>query len=188
MNNRPIDSDHYDIDQDGLNELGHIYKKHRKAFIGFAKKKYGLRESESIDIYQDAIIALYRNMKAKKTLDLKSSIKTYLFAIGKYMIINSLKSKKREKRISLQNLDLQRYDVPIEENHSGVDKIHLMRLRKCLREISPKCRELLNLIYFNGLTNTQITEFLNYSNTSVLKTRKSQCLKSLRLKMNSYGK
>ena len=178
MNKNPTHQDA--IDENQLEALGKIYKKNRKAFIGFAKKKFALDERQIIDIYQDAIIALYRKMQSNTPIGLRSSVKTYLFAIGKYMIINKLKRKTKISDLSLEELDLQRLDFEFNATDRELKDENLNKLRQSLKEISPKCKELIGLTYYNQLDNSQIADILGYSNLNVLKTRKSQCLKKLR--------
>jgi DNA-directed RNA polymerase specialized sigma24 family protein len=69
-----------------------VYNDNKSGFILFAKR-YNLSQDDLIDVYQDAIIALIENAKKGKIDDLKSSITTYLFGIGKFMIFQKLKKK-----------------------------------------------------------------------------------------------
>ena len=44
------------------------------------------------DIFQDALIALYENAQNGKLDTIKSSLKTYLFSISKFMLFKKFKS------------------------------------------------------------------------------------------------
>ena len=65
--------------------IRNFYNENKNGFILFAKR-YNLNNDDLIDIYQDAIIALIENAKKGKIDDLKSSITTYLYGIGTFMI------------------------------------------------------------------------------------------------------
>ena len=68
-----------------------LYVDHKNGFLLFANK-YDLSTDDMLDVYQDSIIALCENAK-KGTIDtLESTVATYLFSIGKYMIFKKLKS------------------------------------------------------------------------------------------------
>lgn len=68
--------------------LQKIYIDNRENFIKFAKK-YNVERYRAVDIYQDSIIILRKNAMNGRINNLKSSISTYLFAIGKYKIFQN---------------------------------------------------------------------------------------------------
>ena len=53
-------------------------------------------------------------------------------------------------------------------------------LRTHFNKLGKKCRELLTLFYYRGLTIDDIVEFAGYTNGSVVRSQKSRCLKSLK--------
>ena len=69
-----------------------IYEDNKNGFLLFANR-YALDKEELIDIYQDAVIALIENAKKGKIDELKSSLTTYLFGIGEFMVFQRLKKK-----------------------------------------------------------------------------------------------
>src|SRR5690606_5173129 len=79
-----------------------FYNEHKQGFLLFAQR-YHLTHNDSIDVYQDAIIALIENAKKGKIDDLKSSLSTYLFAIGKFMIFQ--KFKKEGKTVAMDDFE-----------------------------------------------------------------------------------
>ena len=82
-----------------------IYRDNRTAFLNFAKK-YSLSWNDNLDVYQDAIIALYENIVSRKVHTLDSSIKTYLFSIGKYMIYKKIKENKNTNSLRLEEAEM----------------------------------------------------------------------------------
>ena len=52
-------------------------------------------KDDLIDIYQDSVIAMYQNFTTKQTRIENSSLKTYLFSIGKHKIYDRLKERKQ---------------------------------------------------------------------------------------------
>jgi len=158
--------------------LKSIYLNNKMAFIVFAKK-YDLSHEDVLDIYQDAIIALRENALKGHLDNLKSELKTYLFSIGKYMIYNRLKEKKKlfvtemiEKPDDFDELKI------IDINYDFNPKQR--QLQNAFKQLGEKCQSVLHLFYFRGYTLDDIVKKLNYSNKDVVKSQKSRCLRALK--------
>ena len=63
-----------------------------RLFISWLTNKFNCSEDEARDVYQFAVMTLYDNIKNEKLLELNSSVKTYLFAIGKHKILEQKKA------------------------------------------------------------------------------------------------
>lgn len=74
--------------------FGKLYEENREAFIAFARK-YGANEEVIPGIYQDSIIVLYENIASGKLKKMTSNLRTYLFSIGKYKILEHFRAEKR---------------------------------------------------------------------------------------------
>src|SRR5690554_6753794 len=83
-------------------EIEHIYNQHREEFLAYADR-FSIQTDEAVDIYQDSIIVLYENIMSQKLTSLTSSLKTYLFAIGKYKMLNSMKVKQPTEDITARS-------------------------------------------------------------------------------------
>jgi DNA-directed RNA polymerase specialized sigma24 family protein len=82
-----------------------IYLDNQQGFRLFAKR-YTDDGEEIQNIYQDAIIALVENAAKGKLDELQSSISTYLFTIGKYLIFRSNKLSSRITSLETEALDI----------------------------------------------------------------------------------
>ena len=82
------------LKKDDEKTIRDLYNEYRPGFLLFSNR-YGLDKNQVLDIYQDAIIALCENAQKGHLDELTSSIKTYLFSIGKYMIFAQMRKKKR---------------------------------------------------------------------------------------------
>src|SRR5690554_6616621 len=76
-----------------------IYIYYKQGFLEFAKR-YPIANDVALDVYHDSMIALFENSRRGKLDNLKSSIKTYLYAIGKYKIFALLKLTQQERQQS----------------------------------------------------------------------------------------
>ena len=153
-----------------------LYVDHKNGFSLFANK-YDLSSDDLLDIYQDSIIALCENAK-KGTIDnLESSISTYLFSIGKYMIYRKLKGKK--KNISI-DYDYHLPQVIEDENDEIESENEIQLLQINFKKLGDQCQKVLGLFYYEEKKLDAIQIELNYTNKDVLKSQKSRCLKQLK--------
>ena len=155
-----------------------IYNKNRVAFINFAKS-YHIEEYDSLDVYHDSILVLQENAVHGKIDNLKSSISTYLFAIGKYKIYHIFREKAKlnitnDIEIVEKNFD---FDVNFYDEKPTNQQI---QLKIGFKQLGERCKKVLELFYYSGYTLDEITEILDYSDKNVLKSQKSRCIKQLR--------
>lgn len=161
-----------------------IYQEHRHGFILFAKR-YNLDSDSVLDVYQDAIIALCENAEKGKLDDLKSSLKTYLFSIGKYMIYARL--RKMQKKVTYANIE--NFHFEWEEYSGEEDSLEIKQMRASLSKMGAKCQEILRLFYYQERNLDEITQIMEYDNKDVAKSQKSRCIKQLKelIKSNRNG-
>ncbi len=166
------------IRQGDKTALEKIYSENREAFINFSKK-YNIERYDAVDIYHDAIIALQQNIINGKINDLKSSISTYLFAIGKYKIFHYHRKK---SKIEFNNdIQLDKKILNLDVNFFDEELTNQQRiLKKYFAQMGERCKSILSLFYFQGYTLDEITEILDYSDKKVLKSQKSRCVKQLK--------
>lgn len=160
-----------------------IYIENRTAFINFARK-FSVSENDIIDAYQDAIIALSEKALQGELDNLKCSIKTFLFGIGKYLLFE--KARKNKKRVLDFPLEKEDYNYKniaegfLEETPNQLEIL----LQKGFVSLGKKCKEVLRLFYYRGFTIEEISEKLGYKDKNVVKSHKSRCIKQLKEKIN----
>lgn len=169
--------------------LRKVYEENRNKFLNYARR-YNLSEDENIDLYQDAYIIFYDNVMSGKIEHLTSSVSTYLFAIGKYLIFDQIR---KNKKIVGSNFDLSK----LGDNNLPLDMIEMERaeltteqqlLQKHFTTLGAKCKELLTLFYYRGYSIQEIMAHENYNSENVVKAAKSRCMKTLRERIldNAY--
>lgn len=163
--------------------LEYVYNENRKPFLVWASQTYRCSEEDGVEIYQKAFTILYLNIKNNKLTTLTSSLKTYLFSIGK----NLFREKFRDKHNRLVNLDdvsniakvNERVDSSIlDKNYKNNHQKELVR--KLLDEIGDPCRKLLKLMFIQGYAADAVVREMGYSDERVVRKRKSLCLKKMR--------
>lgn len=172
----------FQIKNGDLSVLKEVYLTHRKPFLKFGER-YNLAEADLLDIYQDSILALFDNIKNGKIDSLESSLKTYIFSIGKYMIFKNLKRLDKVQATALDMERLKYYTDEVSDNQA-FDKEDIALYKACFNQLGKQCQELLQLFYYRGYTLEDIQETLNYDNYNVVKSQKSRCLKHLKELIN----
>lgn len=163
------------LKKDDEKTIRNFYNENKNGFILFVKR-YNLDQDDVIDVYQDAIIALIENAKKGKIDNLQSSITTYFFSIGKFMIFQKLKrDKKTFATDDFSNLEFSDEDYNEDENN-----LQVALLQKGLDKLGEQCKKVLQLFYYEEKKLDEIQVELGYSNKDVLKSQKSRCLKQLK--------
>ena len=158
-------------------QLESLYKAHKQEFISWVTGRYSCSNEEAKDAFQFAIITLYENLRTNRITELNSSVKTYLFAIGKHKILEQKKSSIRFSR-KLED-DVQE----IQDIHQWDNELYeqsLQLVEKCLDQLGEPCRSLLQLFYYHGMSMEEITEKMEYKNRLTSKNLKYKCINRLR--------
>jgi len=168
------------LKQRDRNALAKVYSVYKTEFFKFASR-YNAKNELLEDVYQDALIVVYENAQAGKLDALKSTVKTYLFGIGKFMLFKHFRDSKKEVHTD-ENYVFDNYeqavieDVYEDEGPSDYQKLLVANFKK----LGDKCREVLELFYLQGLKLDEIVSIQGYENKNVVKSQKSRCLKSLK--------
>jgi RNA polymerase sigma factor (sigma-70 family) len=166
----------------GNDAVCQLYLRYREPFVKWAGERFHhLQTGDFRDAFQEAVIALYENLRSGKITSLRSSIKTYLFSIGYYKLIARAKES---GKITLQNHwnDLL---LPSEVHPYEAEKEEelLTNLPQALlQQTGEACRKVLTLFYFHRCSIAEIQLELNYQNEETVRAKKSRCLKNLREK------
>ena len=163
--------------------LKKLYDGHRKEFIQWVKKQYGIDEEHGKEIYQKAFTALYYNVREGKLETLTSSLKTYLFSIGRNQLKDHLKEEKKFAGTLDHQSDAQAIDYGIMKKYEENDLKEIVR--KLLERIGEPCKTVLELYYFKHYSMESIARHMNYKSEQIAAKRKFICLKQMRSLMQS---
>lgn len=161
-----------------------LYQAHRSGFIQWAQTTYQTDEPAAADAFQDAVICLHHNIIRGKLENLTSSLKTYLYAIGKNIL-----RKKLQKEAVVDNDESwmieKLYAEPLDSFATSDRQRFVANL---MEKIGEPCKTILRLFYFKGFSMSSIAETMNYKNENVAKTQKLRCLTTLKhMLRNQYS-
>lgn len=149
-----------------------VYDQYRNEFVGWALTNHNLTVDESKDIFQNAIIAFNQNIKEGKFDGKNSSLKTYLFSIGKnYIRIHFRATKNMYLHDDLEN----HLTITKEEPNTELQEI----VKAAVSKIGDRCKSILLLFYERGWDMESIAIEFGLKNRDVAKKTKYECMKKL---------
>lgn len=130
------------------------------------------------DIFQDAIIALWQNIKSGKyQVRENAKMSTYLIRMVQYRLYEKVKSGKVKYEIPLT----KDVDAPWESNHDEQsDQLErIEKLQTVFNQLGEKCKTLLGAFYFDKKSMADIAAMTGLQPTSV-KNEKYRCMEKLK--------
>ncbi len=159
----------------------HLYKSYRNEFILWAKKKFDIGEDQAADVFQDCIITFRSNVISGKLTVLSSSIKTYLFGIGKNLILSKFRKSSKEVYDETMLNFFPSVEPTMEQTIEHNEKQKM--IRTWLSNLGEPCYTVLRLFYYEGFSMEAIAAKMGYKNDNVAKTQKLRCINSLKSKL-----
>lgn len=165
------------IKQGNQNELGKVYTRYKEDFCRWAIKQFQLTDNESQEIYQLTMLIFYENILQDKLEEINTSIKSYIFQIGKYKIYD----KNRKKSYAISPIDSFLLNLPQE---SGIEEKQLkekqiLKINEGMQILGEPCSIILEMFYYLNKSMEEIAATFNYKNTATAKNQKYKCLKRL---------
>ena len=136
-------------------------------------------EDYAKDIFQEAFIACWKNIKADK-LSENGNVEAYLYTIAKNKWTDYLRSPDYKKTMHDGNGIIQQSlneESLVDENNEE-EKRKVLQL--ALKQLAVGCKELLTKFYFERRSMNEIAEELKLSSAST-RNKKYRCMEKLRL-------
>ncbi|MEM6343402.1 MAG: sigma-70 family RNA polymerase sigma factor [Bacteroidota bacterium] len=143
----------------------------------------GIPKSEQSDLIQEAMITLFKKIRDRKIqAEQTPSLLAYLKGILRFLI---LRSRGEQAKASFVELDLDRQVS--ESEIEGPEMAYYEKLGRLLKQVSPSCQELLELVYYQKKSYAEIATILS-KDQGTLKTTKYRCIQKLiKLKAQQDG-
>ena len=152
-----------------------LYDELRSPFRLFIMKYGAMGPEAALELYQDAMVVLYRNIiSGKLQPPLASALKTYLFGIGKILL------KKRNEGTGNWDDDIPDLPVAPEVESRQDEAARAELVRQLLDKVGESCRQILELAYLRGSVMEAIAEELGLPSAGAARKRKHDCLKKMR--------
>ena len=176
-------------------ELNLFILDERDRVQSYLRKKFSIKDDDLDDIFQEASMALFLNVREGKLTSLTSSLDTYFM---KVCINQALKFLgKRYKSVPLFNENAITNSNAI--RNDKIDELYgfcmdteevdrKVRMEKLVNDIiasmTDTCRNILHGYYWNDYSTSTIAEIFNFTDANSVKTQKYKCAKKFREKYN----
>jgi len=152
--------------------LQYIYKNFFYKINFFIKKNSG-DDDDSNDIFQEAIIIIYRKLKSND-LVLECSFETYLYSVCRFLWLKQLEKRKTEREKIQDNHEFHEdiYDNTFEATVEMNEKYRLYQ--KHFKNLGTDCQKILQL-FFDKVPLKQIAQVMGFQSEKYAKKRKYKC-------------
>jgi RNA polymerase sigma factor (sigma-70 family) len=153
--------------------LAYIYKEYFYKVNAFVRKNQG-DEDDVNDVFQEAIIIIYRKIKANDLLFENRSFEVYLFSVCRFLWLKQLEKRRIEKEKINDTMPFQD-EIYDDDLVAVVEKNERFLLyQKHFKNISTDCQKILQL-FFDKVPIKQIAHIMGFKSEKYVKTRKFKC-------------
>ena len=165
-------------------ELNAIHRECKKPFTSHLSIQYpSLSILDIEEIYDDAILALYTNVKEGKLKELTCSLQTYINRIGEHKAIDML------RKVQIETEELPEYETldfcDRSEEYWLADGDNMEEERKTtiydlIEKLVEPCKKILFSFYYDHCSMEVIAQSMGMANSDVAKTQKSRCMSKVK--------
>lgn len=161
-------------------ELNAIHRDCKLPFITHLTIQYpSLPILDIEEIYDDAILALYQNVKEGKLKELTCSLQTYINKIGEHKAIDLIRKKQltTEELPEYETID---YCDATEElwlsDGDNMEEERKSTIYNLIEKLVEPCKKILFSFYYDHCSMEVIAQSMGMANSDVAKTQKSRCM------------
>ncbi len=153
--------------------LQYIYKQFFYKVNSFIRNNSGV-EDDAGDIFQEAIIVIFRKLKEDDSIFDNRSFQSYLFTVCRYLWLKQLESRRIEKEKINDTLPFREdiYDNSMSELASKNERYGLYQ--KHFKNLSTDCQKIMQM-FFEKIPLRQIAQIMGYKSEKYAKKRKYKC-------------
>lgn len=150
-----------------------LYEKYERLLFSFAHR-FTNNDRLSEEVIQEVWMKIW-NGRVDFNTD-KGKFSSWILTITRNAALDCLRREKRQPTIEVEERD-GGFDEPVER--TVIERETASEVRNAVSELKPDQQELIELVYFKGLTQQQISEQLNLP-LGTVKTRIRSAIQSLR--------
>ena len=161
----------------------------------YLRKNYSVSDDDLDDIFQEASVALFLNLRDGKLTTLTSSLGTYFMKVCINQTLKFLGKKSKvlplidENRITNNNtvrddkLD-QLYGICMDTEEEDRKVRMEILINNIIASMTDTCKNILHGYYWNDFSTSTIADMFSFSSADSVKTQKYKCMNKFRDKYN----
>lgn len=151
-----------------------LYDNYSSALYGVIFKIVKSEETAA-DVMQEAFVKIWRNIESYERS--KGSLFTWILNVARNTAIDKLRSQDYQQ--NTQNQPLEYFVSVVEEENPVEHQVDAIGVRKVVSQLRPEYRSIIELVYFQGYTQAEVSEELDIP-LGTVKTRVKAALAQLR--------
>ena len=151
--------------------LSYVYKNFYAAILNLVLTNSG-NDEDAKDIFQEAIIVVFRNIRADKNFKLESGFQTYLYSIARLLWLKVLRRRKTSERKLRENHPYIEFEPP--RPFSGEEDLRYSLYQRAYQKIPEDCKAIIKMSN-EGISQKEIAEKLGFRSENYIKKRKHYC-------------
>lgn len=150
-----------------------LYDSSFRKIRDFVKKNAGSNE-DAEDVFQDAIVIFYKQVKTGK-FDGQYEIDGFLYAVARNVWIN--KAKRDQRKLPLADTYQAASDLNLQQQL--IDQERAGHIQQLFEKIGDKCKELLTLVIYHDYSMKEVADKMQLANENAAKTQHYKCKQKL---------
>ncbi|MBQ9636831.1 MAG: sigma-70 family RNA polymerase sigma factor [Prevotella sp.] len=176
-------------------ELNLFISIERERVLSYLRKKFSVTDDDLDDIFQEASMALFLNVREGKLTTLSSSLGTYFMKVCINQTLKFLGKRKKSVPLFNENAIVN----PNAVRNDKIDELYgfcldteetdrKLRMEKLVNNIiasmTDTCKNILHGYYWNDYSTSTIADIFNFTDANSVKAQKYKCAKKFREKYN----
>ena len=171
----------FEIQNNNDTVLKKLYQQNYFKTEGFIVKNNG-SSSQAKDIYQEAFIAVWQNVKNGNFVPKnETALQGYLYQIAKNKWIDYLRSNQYKKTTQFTVEITTQAEVLYEENQEFDQRLNLIETH--FKRLGGECKELLKSFYYEKKSLREIAKLFEINEASA-RNKKYRCIQQLKTQIN----
>lgn len=176
-------------------ELNSFISGEKGKVLSFLRNRYSVSDDDLDDIFQEASMALFNNIRGGKLTKLTSSLGSYFMSICNNQALKFIGKQKKEisfdDRKKLNNANAVRdekvdelYNICIDtEAEDRIVRKHML-VNQIIASMTETCKDILLGYYWHDYSTSTIADLVNFKDANSVKTQKYKCAQKFRNKFN----
>lgn len=151
-----------------------LYDMYSKSLFSVISNLISNRD-DAEDVLQEVFIKIWKNIDTYT--ESKGRLYTWMLNIARNTAIDKLRSKGFNN--AQKNLSFDNFVHLLDDSNKLVNRIDTIGIREFVEKLKPKCIKLIDLLFFKGFTQQEVSEELSMP-LGTVKTQNRTCMNDLR--------